>query len=144
MGGPISDSDSDEMDLDNSDQPSQRPHSLQPDQVWVGYHPASGRQPEILGTTIPDNGASSPTPYRSPTALAPWHPFRSREDFEQAEIFVRFDASNPQMDNQLNLNRRSGSRISLKNSREVHETSAKVPLVFAMKNTVGRTPTEIL
>lgn len=134
MTGPESDSEESE----DSDQLPQRPTSLRPDQVWVEYHPAARKRPEIICSGTP-YFSPSPPPAIAPATLTAWHPFRTREDFEQAEIFVRFEASNPQMDDQLNLIRRSaisGSTITLKNAREVHETLARVPLASAMPNTV--------
>lgn len=132
--------DSSAEDSEENDEVPHRPNSLRPDQVWVEYHPAARKQSEIFGTsTLDTESVPVPPPSSARANLLPWHPFRSREDFEQAEIFLRFDASNTHMDQQLDLNRRSargGSSITLKNAAEVHATLARIELASAQPHKV--------
>jgi hypothetical protein len=80
-----------------------KPECLGDGEIWVEYHPASGKAPEILRP-----GDQHPLPVTLPSHpfnenLPPWHPFRTRLDFEQAELFLRSNASNPYIDAQLKL-----------------------------------------
>src|ERR1700683_1982181 len=110
--------------------PVQRPSNLNDGEVWVEYHPASGRLPEILFL------ADRPAP-TSTTALPskpfdesgpPWYPFKLRADFEQAELFLRFDVSNSQIDAQLKLMVTDcplGHSVTMKSAKEFHVILAR-------------------
>lgn len=68
-----------------------------------------------------------PPPRSTPPKLTapPYWPFRTLEDFEQAELFDISEASNETINMQLSLNRKlqkGNSPITLKNARELHET----------------------
>jgi hypothetical protein len=105
------------------------PAELNEGEVWVRYHPASGKLPEILNSienpilapkiTVPETLFN-----RSPP---PWHPFSCRADFEQAELFVRFDVSDPQINAQLKLVTSVGSGITIKSAKELHKILAQIP-----------------
>ena len=60
---------------------------LPPGTVKIEYHPHSGKTPRILTPeefkTFSTSDGDSPT---MPLNKEPWRPFRSREDFELAEI----------------------------------------------------------
>ena len=62
--------------------------------------------------------------------MPPWHPFRTRLDFEQAELFLCTNASNPYIDSQLKLihaGAPSGHGITLKSAREFHTILRSIP-----------------
>ena len=62
--------------------------------------------------------------------MPPWHPFCTRLDFEQAELFLRTNASNPYIDSQLKLihaGAPSGHGITLKSAREFHTILRLIP-----------------
>jgi len=52
----------------------------------------------------------------------PHFPFKTLADFEQTELFVKRDHTDPQIDEQLKLWKRHapGSAVTLKNAREMH------------------------
>lgn len=117
---------------DSSSSETDRPPSLEEGEIWVEYHPLSGKTPEILRPGQSDHSpvalpSNAPDP-RTP----PWYPFRTRWDFEQAELFIRFGCTDSYMDNQLKLIKSgatSGHQITLSSSRVVHETLARIPVI---------------
>ncbi|KAL1700589.1 hypothetical protein EV121DRAFT_295055 [Schizophyllum commune] len=97
------------------------PTQLLDSEVYIVPHPHSGRHP----TTYNEDTAPPPPdviPRTYANRAPPWHAFGSRDDFEQAEVFIRFGTSNPQIDAQLALNQRrsSKSRTKLKNADDLH------------------------
>jgi hypothetical protein len=62
-------------------------------------------------------------------ALPPWHPFCTRADFEQAELFLRYDCTDSYINGQLTLIH-SGSplihSITLTSAKEMHAILAQV------------------
>ena len=84
-------------------------------------HPHSGRRP-----TIYNDDTAPPPPDVIPKTYAlrapPWHAFGSRDDFEQAEVFIRFGTSNPQINAQLALNQRRNPslRTAMRNAEDLH------------------------
>ena len=100
-----------------------QPEHLGDGEIWVEYHPASGKAPEIFR---PED--HQPPPVALPSHpfdknMPPWHPFRTRLDFEQAELFLRTNASNPYIDSQLKLihaGSPSDHGITLKSAKELH------------------------
>jgi hypothetical protein len=74
---------------------------------------------------MPTSIVLSPTPFHENTP--PWHPFPSRADFEQAELFLRFDVSDPQIDAQLKLNCPLGHSVTMESAREFHRILAQIP-----------------
>ena len=53
----------------------------------------------------------------------PYFPFNTLADFEQTELFVKRDHTDPQIDDQLNLWGRHAPNVgvTLKNAREMHQ-----------------------
>jgi hypothetical protein len=107
-----------------------QPEHLGDGEIWVEYHPASGKAPEILCP-----GDHQPPPVTLPLHLSdknipPWHPFRTRLDFEQAELFLQTNASNTYIDSQLKLIH-AGSPldrgITLKSAKELHTILRLIP-----------------
>lgn len=111
------------------------PLSLQEGEVWVEYHPASGKTARLLR----DEGHSHPSPSVShPSKLfdpqnPPWSPFRTRQDFEQAELFLRFNCTDSHINQQLKLIRDGSTsvphKITLQSAKEIHALLARVPKV---------------
>jgi hypothetical protein len=106
-----------------------RPSQLDEGEIWVEYHPASGRHPEILRPQgAAPFSATTSTPYDM--AMPPWHPFRTRADFEQAELFLRHDCTDSYINAQLKLIHSGsplGHSITLESAKEMHTTLAQIP-----------------
>ncbi|KAL1669102.1 hypothetical protein GGF50DRAFT_85638 [Schizophyllum commune] len=98
----------------------QRPAELKSSETFVEYHPHSGLHPKILNEDTPPPIPVLPKTYVNRTP--PWHAFGSRADFEQAELFVRFGTTNPQINAQLALNQRRhpDPRSPLKTAQDFH------------------------
>ena len=102
-------------------------------EVWIEYHPASGKRPEILQI----EQIYQPSAVTLPTVLfdehiPPWHPFCSRADFEQAELFLRADCTDSFIDAQLKLIHAGsplGHSITLKSAKEMHKILAQIPTI---------------
>lgn len=60
-------------------------------------------------------------------SLPPWHPFPCRADFEQAELFLRFDVSDPQIDAQLKLIRSFSRGVTMESAKDFHKILERVP-----------------
>jgi hypothetical protein len=117
--------------------PVVQPTELNEGEVWVEYHPASGKRPEILRPmdTLPHGPPTSLPAELSDDRLPPWYPFKSRADFEQAELFLRFDVSDPQIDAQLKLMVTDcplGHSVTLQSAKEFHATLAQIPTLESM------------
>ncbi|KAL1713402.1 hypothetical protein EV715DRAFT_296107 [Schizophyllum commune] len=97
------------------------PKQLLNSEVYIVPHPHSGRRP-----TIYNDDTAPPPPDVIPKTYArrapPWHAFGSRDDFEQAEVFIRFGTSNPQINAQLALNQRRNPslRTAMRNAEDLH------------------------
>jgi len=111
--------------------PTDRPTQLDEGEVWVEYHPASGKRSEILRPQVADIPIASISPPND-TALAPWHPFITRADFEQAELFLRYDCTDSYINAQLRLIH-SGSPLShsitMQSAKEMHAILAQIPRI---------------
>lgn len=111
---------------------SNTPPQLEEGEIWVEYHPLSGKKPKVIRPAeIHDHPVTLPTEPHDPRTPA-WYPFRTRLDFEQAELFIRFGCTDSYMDDQLKLIKSgssSGHQITLKSSKEVHETLGRVPVI---------------
>jgi len=86
-------------------------------EVWIEYHPASA---VTLPTVLFDEH------------IPPWHPFCSRADFEQAELFLRADCTDSFIDAQLKLIHAGsplGHSITLKSAKEMHKILAQIPTI---------------
>lgn len=96
-------------------------------ETLVVYHPHAKRPPQVIPTRELANFSRSPEDLEDLLPLddsrPPYFPFRTLADFEQTELFVRRDNTDPQIDEQLNLWRRHapGVGVTLKNAREMHQ-----------------------
>ena len=109
-----------------------RPESLGDGEVWVEYHPASGKKPEILRPDHSSKPSIAPVLTRHDTDLHPWHPFRSRADFEQAELFLRYNCTDSFIDSQLKMIHSGSSQshsITLTSAKQMHNILAQVPQI---------------
>lgn len=110
------------------------PQSLEEGEIWVEYHPASDKKSGIKifndsnthlrQVTLPSEPFDRCTP--------PWHPFRSRADFEQAELFIRYDCTNSYIDDELHIIHSgsiSGHQITLTSAKEMHATLSQIPQI---------------
>lgn len=88
------------------------PRQLEAGEVYIVYHPASGRAPEI--STIPgyelEEYALKPqqeVPSNAPPHpdLPPWFPFTSLDDFRQVEIWVKHGCSSTKITEEIALHR---------------------------------------
>lgn len=124
--------DDDSSSGDESLSSSGLPSSLQEGEIWVEYHPFSGKKSEVLRPgDLEKSPVALPSAPQDPRMPA-WYPFHSRADFEQAELFIRFGCTDSYMDNQLKLIKSgsiSGHEITLRSAKEVHETLARVPAI---------------
>lgn len=98
---------------------------LQLGQTLIIYHPHAQHPPEII-----DSAALSLTREPQPLSLPtpPWAPFTSRNDFEQAELFIKHNCTNGLINDQLQLNQKqeshhhhSGGHHMMKNARDLHK-----------------------
>ena len=104
--------------------------ALQLGQTLVVYHPFAGRHPEIFNTAELTQPQESNIPLLLEPSVEPYFPFKTRSDFEQAEIFVRHNCTDTMINNQLRLNQKvSGAGeqgvYTMKNAREMHKTLAQ-------------------
>lgn len=85
------------------------------------FHPHSKRLQSIISTSS-INAHTQKTPVRTQEHNKPYLPFRTRSEFEQAEIFGSFNVTNSHIDRQLQLLHRMGcgDEIPMANSREYH------------------------
>jgi len=97
---------------------------LQLGKTLIIYHPHAQHPPEIVDTATLSL-AREPQP--SPSHTMPWAPFTSRDDFEQAELFIKHNCTNRLINDQLFLNQKRGLHNhgpddlpSMKNAREMH------------------------
>lgn len=93
------------------------------DDIRREYHPNSGREPEIC--RFEDYRSSAPSS-TSPIEPEPWLPFKTREDFEFAEIALATAMSKEQVNATIGLLHRcigkgKGS-FTLSNFNEMRET----------------------
>ena len=94
-------------------------------QTLVVYHPHAQRLPQVIPTS------ELPTLSRHPNILEdctddtrpPYFPFETLADFEQTEIFVKRNCTDPFINEQLDLWRRYAPNdgVTLKNAREMHQ-----------------------
>ena len=103
---------------------------LQLGQTLVVYHPFAERHPEIVDTAELTRSRASSIPPLSDPSEEPYTPFKTRADFEQAEIFIHHNCTDTMINNQLHLNQTvsgaSGQDIyTLKNAHEMHKILAQ-------------------
>jgi hypothetical protein len=113
-----------------------RPIDLGDGEVWVEYHPASGKPPELLSSMDIRTPATTALPSKPfDEEVPPWYPFKSRADFEQAELFLRFDVSDPHIDAQLKLMVTDcplGHSVTMTSAKEFHAILAQIPVLESM------------
>ena len=102
-------------------------HPITPGQTLIVYHPFSGQPPEIVDTA---HLAWTREPDICPPAEEPYAPFKTRTDFEQAEIFIRHNFADTAINDQLQLNQRVSQTTdqgahTMKNAREMHKILAE-------------------
>jgi hypothetical protein len=110
----------------------QRPTDLNEGEVWVEYHPASEKPPKILfSAERPVPAPTTVLPSKpSDESVPPWHPFKSRADFEQAELFLRFDVGDAQINAQLKqmvTDCPLGHSVTIRSAKEFHSILARIP-----------------
>lgn len=97
--------------------------SLQPGQTLIIYHPFAEHPPEIVNTA---NLTWTREFDLSPPLEEPWAPFKTRADFEQAELFLRYNCADSMINNQLQLNQRASPSVhTVKNAHEMHKILAE-------------------
>ena len=100
------------------------------------YHPASGKPPELLSSMdirIPATTTLPSKPFDE--KVPPWYPFKLWADFEQAELFLRFDISDPHIDAQLKLMVTDcplGHSVTMTSAKEFHAILAQIPVLESM------------
>jgi hypothetical protein len=99
------------------------PSQLDEGEIWIEYHPASGKHPEI---SRPQGVVQCVVPPVMPydTTTPPWHPFRTRADCEQAELFLRYDCTDSYINGQVKLIHSSSPlrhNITLEFAKEMHD-----------------------
>jgi hypothetical protein len=89
------------------------------------YHPHAQRPPEIVDTATL---SLTREPQQTPLPTMPWAPFTSRDDFEQAELFIKHNCTNRLINDQLHLNQKQDScdhhpdsLPPMKNTRDLHK-----------------------
>ncbi|KAF9784401.1 hypothetical protein BJ322DRAFT_1194914 [Thelephora terrestris] len=109
--------------MDHTGDSSHQTHTYVDDDIRVEYHPNSGRQTEVFKLDE----------YRQPTTAAsttadpePWAPFRTREDFEFAEIALETGMTRGQVDALIKLfhrciNKGQGS-FTISNHKDMADT----------------------
>ena len=97
---------------------------LQPGKTLIIYHPHAQHPPEIVDTATLLLARKLQSSLSSTT---PWAPFSSRDEFEQAELFIKHNCTNGLINDQLHLNQKRDSHHSgpdhppsMKNVREMH------------------------
>jgi hypothetical protein len=93
---------------------------LQQGNVWIKRHPAS-RQPSSLLDFNLHKDQSNNLPFEPDNNLPLYHPFKSLDDFLQAEIFSDFGDTDKKIDRQLKL---PSTNVLLKSAKDYHETLA--------------------
>jgi hypothetical protein len=109
-----------------------KPSALDKGEVWVEYHPASGKCPEILRAEQMSRPSVTLPTVPFDEQVSPWHPFRSRADFEQAELFLRGDCTDSFIDAQLKLIHAGsplGHSITLQSAKEMHQILTQIPTI---------------
>jgi hypothetical protein len=94
----------DEIDLDQGNNMGPQLHEIK-----ISYHPASKRPEQrfSIDENLPGVSASTGSRSSDPVAAeAPWHPFRSRLDFEIAELSLNAHLSKADTEHLLSIIRR--------------------------------------
>ncbi|KAG9080509.1 hypothetical protein FRC06_006496 [Ceratobasidium sp. 370] len=85
--------------------------------IWVERHPVSGQRSGLLAPKPRGNEPQAP-PLHSKSQLPSFFPFRTLDDFIQAEIFSDYGATDNHIDRQL----RHDSKSTLRDAKDFHNT----------------------
>lgn len=97
--------------------------TLQPGQTLIVYHPFAEHPPEIIDTA---NLTWTQELETSPPPEEPWAPFKTRADFEQAELFLHHNCADSMINDQLKLNHAISPGVqTMKNAHEMHKILAE-------------------
>lgn len=102
--------------------------SYELDDIKVEYHPHSGRAQQVHRFSDYKRGQASKRPFLT-CDRQPWQPFRSRLDFEFAELALHASLSKDETNRLINLVHRAvggDEAFSLTNHKEVSETWSRV------------------
>ncbi|KAG9094666.1 hypothetical protein FS749_012061 [Ceratobasidium sp. UAMH 11750] len=103
-----------------SREPTADPESIPPlgeTDVWVKRHPASGQPSGLLAPKPQGDKPQAPPPH-SNSQLPPFFPFRTMDDFIQAEIFSDYGATDDHINRQLHHD----SKSTLRDAKDYHNT----------------------
>lgn len=95
-------------------------------ETLVVYHPHANLPPRVIPTKELVALSRGPEDLADQIPLddsrPPYIPFETLADFEQTELFIKRDHTDPEIDEQLDIWRRHGPRsaVTLKNAREMH------------------------
>ena len=117
-----------ETDLDNTSVRNPTTWPLELGETLIIYHPHAKRPPRVVQTAevtqvLPRCPEDLAVLLPSDNLRPPYFPFKTLADFEQTELFVKRDHTDPQIDEQLDLWRRHApnASVTLKNAREMHK-----------------------
>ncbi|KAG1890746.1 uncharacterized protein F5891DRAFT_1131606 [Suillus fuscotomentosus] len=100
---------------------SPRPQ-FEEDDIQVQYHPSSQRPTQVFQFEDYGRGLGAPTVV-PPVEPEPWYPFRTRIDFEVAELVLEAALTHQQMDRLFDLICRTKSeQFTLRNRKDVRDT----------------------
>ena len=96
---------------------------LHPGQTLIVYHPFAEHHSEVVNTADLLWTQELAT---SPPSEEPWAPFKTRVDFEQAELFLHHNCPDSMINNQLQLNHKVSPGVqTMKNAYEMHKILAE-------------------
>ena len=96
-------------------------------ETLVIYHPHAEWPPQVIATRELTDFSNCPEDLEGPLPLndsqPPYFPFWTLANFEQTELFVKCNHTDPQIDNQLDLWRHHapGMDVTLRNAQEMHK-----------------------
>ena len=97
-------------------------YPLHPGQTLIVYHPFAEHPPEIINTA---NLTWTQEPNILQPSEEPWSPFKTRADFEQAELFLHHNCTDSMVNDQLHLNQTVSPVVqTMKNAHEMHKILA--------------------
>ncbi|TRM55788.1 hypothetical protein BD626DRAFT_576598 [Schizophyllum amplum] len=116
-------------DTDMSTDSDGFPSDLEFGEVWIEYHPESGLPDTVYSASNGAAQAKPVLPHSFANEAPPWHPFSTRENFEQAELFIRYGCTGSFINEQLALNHRAAqeTKVTMRNAQELREIMAGLP-----------------